>query len=243
MRFFDAMKLLLTILIVFGLGVSICAQQEGGVKTTSKKRSLGNRPPIVKSFVPSRPSITIPCPRWIRGSYAFDKLIIDLSTEAFDPDLNQLRYQYFVSGGKIKGRGSKVSWELTGVDPGSYVAKVQVRDGHGGEARAFISVSLLTLIHCPVPCANISISCPDEVNEGKPINCTANLSGGEPTVNPVYKWLVSAGTITKGQGTSSIEVDMTGVEAQQVLASLEVGGYPPECQDRSTRQVQIRRPN
>jgi len=237
------MKPLLAFLIICGVGLSVCAQQQGRVKTKNGKRSLANRPPIVKSFVPSGSSITIPCPRWIRGAYAFDKVVIDLSTEAFDPDLNKLSYQYFVSAGKITGRGSKVSWELTGVEPGNYVVKVNVKDGHGADAWASSSVSVLTLIHCPGPCASVSISCPDEVAEGKSINCTATLSRGEPTVNPVYEWLVSAGTITKGQGTSNIEVDITGVEDQKVLATLEVGGYPPECQHRFTREVQIRRPN
>jgi hypothetical protein len=46
---------------------------------------------------------------------------------------------------------------------------------------------------------------------------------------PIYNWSVSAGTITEGQGTSSIRVDTTGLAGQTVKASLSMGGLTMDC--------------
>jgi len=40
---------------------------------------------------------------------------------------------------------------------------------------------------------------------------------------------VSAGTISSGQGTSSITVDTTGLGGQSVTATVEIGGLDPAC--------------
>ena len=57
---------------------------------------------------------------------------------------------------------------------------------------------------------------------------TANVSGGGPHVTPTFNWTVSAGTISSGQGTSSITVDTTGVSGT-ITATVEVGGYDRSC--------------
>jgi hypothetical protein len=48
-------------------------------------------------------------------------------------------------------------------------------------------------------------------------------------VNPVYNWMVTAGTIISGQGTDTIKVDTTGLAGQTVRATLSMGGYNLEC--------------
>ena len=72
------------------------------------------------------------------------------------------------------------------------------------------------------------MSCPDTVTPGQPATFTANVSGGDPSVTPTFNWTVSAGTITSGQGTSSITVDTTGVTGN-ITATVTVGGYPASC--------------
>ncbi len=57
--------------------------------------------------------------------------IISIETIANDPDNDVLIYQYTVSGGKIIGQGQKVSWDLSGVKPGSYKITAGVDDGCG----------------------------------------------------------------------------------------------------------------
>jgi hypothetical protein len=78
-------------------------------------------------------------------------------------------------------------------------------------------------------CPRVMVSCPDGGKEGESITVTANVSGGDPKVTPTYSWSISAGTITSGQGTSSITIDTTGLGGQTITATVEVGGYASQC--------------
>jgi hypothetical protein len=236
-------KPFLLVPLVLSLLPTALAQQRGqtSAKTKNMVRSSGNRPPIIKSLVSSSPDVTIPCPRWVAGAYAVDRLSLGITTKALDPDRDKLSYRYWVDGGRIIGRGAKVSWELTGVKPGFYGGKVQVRDGRGGSATEAVKIKVLYMGMCPLPCASVSVSCPDEVEEKQSITFAANVSGGEPTVEPTYQWTVSAGTIISGQGTPTIVVETTGLAGQQVTASLVLGGYPPECRDAESCHVRVRK--
>jgi hypothetical protein len=71
------------------------------------------------------------------------------------------------------------------------------------------------------------VSCPSEVEAAQPITFTASVAG-EGAPSPTYNWSVSAGTISSGQGTSTITVDTTGV-AQSVTATVTIGGVDPSC--------------
>ena len=55
----------------------------------------------------------------------------------------------------------------------------------------------------------------------------ANVSGGYPDKEPTYRWSVSAGRITKGQGTSGIEVDVSGI-TEDIEVTVKVGGIQPD---------------
>jgi len=79
---------------------------------------------------------------------------------------------------------------------------------------------------CPV----VRVTGPAEVSAGDLLVITANVRGGDAGVTPTYNWSVSAGTISSGQGTPTITVDLTGTEGQSVTATVDVGGYPRECQ-------------
>jgi hypothetical protein len=78
-------------------------------------------------------------------------------------------------------------------------------------------------------CPTVTVSCPDTGKDGEPLTFTANVSGGDPNVTPTFNWTVSAGTISSGQGTSSITVDTTGIGGQTVTATVDVGGFPRNC--------------
>jgi hypothetical protein len=79
-------------------------------------------------------------------------------------------------------------------------------------------------------CPTLSINCPTEIPElGKPITISLNVSGGDPDVNPTYKWQVSAGKIISGQGTPQISVDTFGLAGQNITATVEVDGFRIEC--------------
>ncbi|MFL6228400.1 MAG: hypothetical protein ACJ741_06440 [Pyrinomonadaceae bacterium] len=86
----------------------------------------------------------------------------------------------------------------------------------------------------PSACPTVRVSCPDTVSENQPLTFTADVSGGDQNVTPTFNWTVSAGTISSGQGTSSITVDTTGVGGQTVTATVDVGGYDRTCSTSSS---------
>ena len=81
----------------------------------------------------------------------------------------------------------------------------------------------------PSPCPTVRVSCPDAVKVNEPANFTAAVSGGDPNVTPTFNWTVSAGTISSGQGTSSITVDTQGAGGQTITATVDVGGFDRAC--------------
>ena len=58
---------------------------------------------------------------------------------------------------------------------------------------------------------------------------SVDVRGGTPVITPTYNWTVSAGTISSGQGTSSITVDTTNTAGQSITASVDIGGFDPSC--------------
>jgi hypothetical protein len=73
------------------------------------------------------------------------------------------------------------------------------------------------------------VSCPTDVEPNAPITFTASVSGGAEGASWTYNWSVSAGTISSGQGTSTITVDTTGLGGQSVTATVNLGGADPSC--------------
>ncbi len=49
----------------------------------------------------------------------------------FDPENNVVIYLYEISGGKIVGEGSKVIWDLSNVQTGTYTTTVRADDRCG----------------------------------------------------------------------------------------------------------------
>jgi hypothetical protein len=79
-------------------------------------------------------------------------------------------------------------------------------------------------------CPTVSVSCPDTVFVKEELSFVANVSGGDPNVTPTYNWTVSNGTISSGQGTSTIQLDMNEVAGDStVTATVDVGGFAREC--------------
>jgi hypothetical protein len=89
----------------------------------------------------------------------------------------------------------------------------------------------------PRECPTVSVSCPDMISGGTPVTFTATV-GGPAELTPTYKWAVSAGTITSGQGTGSITVDTAGVD-NSLTATVEVGGLPESCQNSASCSASI----
>lgn len=79
-------------------------------------------------------------------------------------------------------------------------------------------------------CPTLSVSCPDVVRAGVPATFTLAVNNAPADAKLTYNWVVSAGTISAGQGTGSITVDTTGVPGNSTLtAVVEVGGLSESC--------------
>lgn len=136
-----------------------------------------------------------------------------------------LKYQYSVSCGRIVGKGSKINWDLDKLPPGLYTVRVDVR---GKSLRkTFIKEIRLN----PPPICDFPCSCPtlivespsQKLKDGKIAVFTAQVRGGQQTFVK-YKWFVSAGEILKGQGTSKIKVETTGLAGRMITATVEIDG-------------------
>lgn len=78
-------------------------------------------------------------------------------------------------------------------------------------------------------CPQVNVSCPDAVSQGQPLTCSATVNDGDPAVTYAFKWTVSAGSISSGQDTSSITVDIVGLGNQTLTVTVEVGRMPEAC--------------
>jgi hypothetical protein len=77
-------------------------------------------------------------------------------------------------------------------------------------------------------CPSIYVDCPDAV--GRDVKFTVVVTAGVPAdAKFSFKWTVSGGQITSGQGTPSISVDTRGLEGKSFTATVELGGFPQAC--------------
>jgi hypothetical protein len=88
-------------------------------------------------------------------------------------------------------------------------------------------------------CPKVVVTCPDTVRSGEPANFTASIDNAPADAQLTYNWDVSAGTITSGQGTSSVTVDTTGFAGLAVTATVEVGGLPESCPESTSCTLAI----
>jgi len=202
-----------------------------------------NQPPTV-SVSSNYATINLPCPEYQTSDTCTPSAtaLVSLTADAKDPDNDTLLYTWSVTGGKLTGEGRSVSWDLAGANAGTYTASVEVNDGNAHTATASTTVTLAVCTGCkspPPPCPTVSVSCPSDVDQGTPITFTASVGGG---ASPTYNWTVSAGTITSGQGTSTITVDTGTLGGQSVTATLELGGLDPSCSRTASCTAAVRPP-
>jgi hypothetical protein len=212
---------------------------DAGKRNPARDTILRNEPPIA-SLTASVMTITLPCSLGMvsqSGTCSANvTTAVQLKTIATDPELDALVYKYSANGGRIDGEGTSAGWDLRGLGPGTYRASVEVDDGLGGITNAMTTVTLVACPDCVPACAlcpSTSTSCPDAVDQGMPITFTAGGSLGSLQAIS-YKWTVSVGTITSGQGTSAITVSTDGLGGQNVTATVHVSGLDPACPNQSS---------
>ena len=69
---------------------------------------------------------------------------------------------------------------------------------------------------------------------------TANISGGYWDRKPTYRWSISAGKITSGQGMGSIKVDARKADDKPLTVTVEVGNVIPKgCPDPTIESITV----
>ena len=218
------------------------AQLWVGHRNKREPAVLPNQPPVISAFAASASTVTLPCPPGTTSTTCptTANASLGLTTTASDPDGDTLLYSYTVTGGRVTGEGANVTWDLSGVTPGTYTATVEVDDGCGCITSSQTTVTVANCTDCVAPkppCPTVNVSCPDTADPG-PITFTANVSGGPGT--QTYSWSVSAGTITSGQNTSSITVNASA--GQTITATVDLGGLDPNCPKTFSCTTSIKAP-
>jgi hypothetical protein len=184
----------------------------------------------------SETTVWLPCPpgQKSKSGKCADDFSVNVATTATDPENDVLTYNYTVSGGRIVGQGANVTWDMSGVRAGTYTITAGVDDGCGicGQTQTR-TIEVRECDDCEVildcQCPQLSVTGPAEVvRPGQSMTFTANATGGNQEITG-FNWTVSQGTITSGQGTSSITVDTTGLEDTTITATVTITGTNPAC--------------
>lgn len=203
-------------------------QITAGRRNARTEGKVENKFADVTNLELSETRVTVPCgpgTRPAEGSNCSDDMAVNVTTTAVDPENDVLTYNYTVSGGRIVGQGANVSWDLSGVQPGTYTVTAGVDDGCGVCGKTQTRTITVESCNCVTQCVcpTLTVTGPSEITApGGVMTFTANLSGGS-SEDYTYNWTVTAGEIIEGQGTPSIRVQTTAdMAGQNVTATVEV---------------------
>src|SRR5215218_5769776 len=104
-----------------------------------------------------------------------------------------------------------------------------------------LTLALAARSQTPPTCGIVDIDGPSQVNPGTPLVLKVKTTTIH-TTKPEFKWILSAGTITKGQGTDEITVDTAGLGGLEVTATVELSGPPVGCKGSASKTVEVKAP-
>ena len=228
----------LVTLIGGGLILAVCLSCFGLNQQGSKRARTDRKTntQIVVQVTASRSLVKLP-PRTVNDITSLDCELtekeVKLSASATSPRKSDLYFTWQVPVGRLIGKGGReITWDLSGVNEGTYTATVEASDRHKNTAKGSITI---TVVICPgwhpppPPCPIVSVSCPASVESKESIAFEATVSGGDREMIPTYEWSLTKGKIISGQGTRKITVDVSGLSSESVTATVSVGGAHPLC--------------
>jgi hypothetical protein len=143
---------------------------------------------------------------------------------------DNLVFTWAVTGGRLKGKGSKVKWDISGLGEGTYTAMVDVKYANDRTTSRSTVIRILPCGMCdPPPCPTLAVSCPSSAESKHEIEFKATVSGGDVALIPTYKWSVSAGRISSGQNTSKIRLNVSTLAGKSVTATVKIRGVAQVC--------------
>lgn len=201
-----------------------------------RKTPVLNQYPTINTVTISDTEVRLPCPpgQESPSGTCNDSTSLSVSVNATDPENDPLVYQYTVSGGTIQGTGANVTWDVSGLRPGTYTLSVAVDDGCGvcGQPRQ----ETIRIVDCPdcrtpprpepvCPLTSVDVTAsPNVVNPGDTVTFTATANAGG--ANVTYRWSVTGGDIVSGDGTATITVRATAPGTITATATATVADVP-----------------
>lgn len=151
----------------------------------------------------------------------------------------QVKYFWTISGGQIvEGQGTNILKAIQKPDDfgKTLTATVEIK----GLPQGCLNIASASgEIIDPPPCPAISVTGPNSLTPiGDSMTFTANL--GYDSYKFSFEWTVSAGTITKGQGTSTITVATNSdVAGQTITASVKISGLVEGCKNKAIQSGEV----
>jgi hypothetical protein len=219
-------------------------------QTSSANRLLTNKRSVVLHA--SRTVVTYPCPpsacSMSRSCPTRVESDVTLRSEATGLH-RQATYTYTVTGGRVAGEGSEVTWDLTGVSPGLYVATVEVRDNSKNRAVSSVTVKvgvcLDCLFDCEWGCPTITVTCYDKVKAGTPITCRVDVGLYPPPSVSRFKWSAkSSNGEDLSEGISSngryASIPTNGLAGQAVYTRVDLEGLDRSCASAASSSTRVK---
>ena len=72
---------------------------------------------------------------------------------------------------------------------------------------------------------------------GQGAKLSVELRGGGSRHTPTYAWCLSAGIITSGQGTDTIEIDTSALTDKWITVVVMIGGLDRACSNVATFRI------
>jgi hypothetical protein len=145
------------------------------------------------------------------------------------------KFRWKVTGGRFKGEGHTVIWDLSRVRPGRYTATLTV------DSRRLYKTVIVgcQTVDSPI-CPPFRLSCPEVVRAGDSavikVSWGASMAASNP--NPKFDWSTSAGNIRGEFGAHEVLLDTAGVKAPAIEVRGTLLGYGRVCADNCTITVQ-----
>jgi hypothetical protein len=188
-----------------------CPLSQAESVTITERSVVRKFPPSIYRLILDETTLYIDCKGGnsaAPGSPKSKDLLIDVDTLVESNSiLDRLQYTYSVSGGSVVGSGRKVSWDLTGLTPGTYQISASVDDGKKTSETKTRTITLADpgCVWDPPECPSVSISNATRLGDTDDYIVQANVQGIAPE-DVRYSWETTGGQILAGQGTRSVRV-------------------------------------
>jgi hypothetical protein len=102
-----------------------------------------------------------------------------------------------------------------------------------------LACSLTITNRVAAQCSIVSLNSLSKIEQGTPIEITAQVPATVATSRLTFKWRISIGTITSGDNTSSITIDTADLGGQRLTVSVEVTGATTTCTNTGEISVDV----